>query len=71
MAAKEKGKQSRLGHFFKGVKTEFKKIIWPSRETIVKQLIAVVCVTFVVGLMIAVIDLGAQYLIDFLVQINA
>ena len=73
MAAKEngKGKQSKLGAFFKGVRTEFGKIIWPSRETMVKQLIAVVCVTVVVGLLIAVIDFGAQNLIDVLVKINA
>jgi preprotein translocase subunit SecE len=76
MAAKEKGKakqekQSKLGSFFKGVRTEFGKIIWPSRETIVKQLIAVVCVTVVVGLLITVIDFGAQNLIDVLVKINA
>ena len=56
---------------FKGVRTEFGKIIWPSRETMVKQLIAVVCVTVVVGLLIAVIDFGAQNLIDVLVKINA
>ena len=76
MAAKEKGKakqekQSKLGSFFKGVRTEFGKIIWPSRDTIVKQLIAVVCVTVVVGLLITVIDFGAQNLIDVLVKINA
>ena len=73
MAAKENGKakQSKLGAFFKGVRTEFGKIIWPSRETMVKQLIALVCVTVVVGLLIAVIDFGAQNLIDVLVKINA
>jgi preprotein translocase subunit SecE len=73
MAAKEKGKekQAGIGGFFKGVRTEFGKIIWPSRETMVKQLVAVVCVTVVVGLLIAVIDFGAQNLIDVLVKINA
>lgn len=73
MAAKEKGKakQSGIGAFFKGVRTEFGKIIWPGRDTLVKQLIAVVCVTVVAALLIAVIDFGAQNLIDALVKINA
>ena len=73
MAAKdkEKAKQSGIGGFFKGVRTEFGKIIWPGRDTMVKQLIAVVCVTVVAGLLIAVIDFGAQNLIDVLVKINA
>ncbi|MBR2729545.1 MAG: preprotein translocase subunit SecE [Lachnospiraceae bacterium] len=73
MAAKENGKakQSKMGGFFKGVRTEFGKIIWPSRETMVKQLIAVVVVTVITGLLIAVIDYGAQNLIDVLVKVNA
>ena len=73
MAANEKGKakQSGIGAFFKGVRTEFGKIIWPSRETMVKQLLAVVCVTVIVGLLIVAIDFGAQNLIDVLVNINA
>ncbi|MDO5133536.1 MAG: preprotein translocase subunit SecE [Eubacteriales bacterium] len=68
---KDKAKQSGLGRFFKGVRIEFGKIIWPSRETLVKQLIAVVCATVITGLLIAVIDFGAQNLIDVLVKVNA
>ena len=56
---------------FCSVRTEFGKIIWPGRDTMVKQLIAVVCVTVVAALLIAVIDFGAQNLIDVLVKINA
>ncbi len=58
--------QSKLGLFWKGVKAEFKKIIWPDRDTLVKQLIAVLCVTVVAALLIAVIDFGAQNLIEWL-----
>ena len=73
MAAKENGKAKKSGlkAFFKGVRTEFGKIIWPSRDTMVKQLIAVVCATVVAALLIAVLDYGAQNLIDLLVKINA
>ncbi|MBE6006609.1 MAG: preprotein translocase subunit SecE [Sarcina sp.] len=73
MAANENGKANKAGKtsFFKGVRTEFAKIIWPGRETIVKQLIAVVCATAITALLIAVLDYGAQNLIDLLVKINA
>ena len=30
--------------FFKGVKTEFKKIAWPDKDSLVKQSVAVVCI---------------------------
>ena len=73
MAANENGKANKAGKtsFFKGVRTEFAKIIWPGRETMVKQLIAVVCATAITALLIAVLDYGAQNLIDLLVKINA
>ena len=61
-----KAGQSKLGAFWKGVKTEFKKIIWPDRDTLIKQLIAVLCVTVISALIIAVIDFGAQSLIEWL-----
>ncbi|MBQ3393176.1 MAG: preprotein translocase subunit SecE [Lachnospiraceae bacterium] len=63
--------ESRLSRFFKGVKTEFHKIIWPDRDTLLKQLLAVLCVTAVVAILIAIIDFGAQNLIDWLTTVGA
>jgi preprotein translocase subunit SecE len=42
--------------FFKGLKGEFKKIIWPDRKTLAKQTITVIFVSLVVGALITVID---------------
>jgi preprotein translocase subunit SecE len=67
---KEDNKGSKAG-FFQGVKTEFKKIIWPDRDTLGRQLLAVVCVTVVMGVLIAVIDFGAQNLINLITTIGA
>ena len=61
-----KANQSKLSVFWKGVKAEFKKIIWPDRDTLVKQLVAVLCVTVIAAVLIAVIDFGAQNLIELL-----
>ena len=66
-----KANQSKLSVFWKGVKTEFKKIIWPDRDTLIKQLIAVLCVTVISALIIAVIDFGAQNLIEWLTTFKA
>jgi preprotein translocase subunit SecE len=67
---KEESKGSKSG-FFQDVKTEFKKIIWPDRDTLGRQLLAVVCVTVVMGVLIAVIDFGAQNLINLITTIGA
>ncbi|MBP1754208.1 MAG: putative rane protein [Firmicutes bacterium] len=42
--------------WFKGLKSEFKKIIWPDKEALAKQAVAVVSVTVILGLVIYVLD---------------
>ena len=39
--------------FFKGLKAEFNKIVWPDQETVGKQTIVVIVVTAVLGIFIA------------------
>lgn len=46
--------------FFKGLKGEFKKIVWPDRTTLAKQTVTVIFVSLLVGAMITVIDLLFQ-----------
>ena len=55
--------------FFKGVKQEFKKIVWPDRESTFKQSIAVVCISVVMGVIIAVIDYLAKVGVNFLTSL--
>lgn len=42
--------------FFKGVANEFKKIIWPNKETLTRETIAVIFFSIVIGLIIALLD---------------
>lgn len=56
-------------NFWKGVRTEFNKIAWPDRESLIKQSIAVVCVSVVVGIIIAILDFGLQYGVDFITKL--
>ena len=54
--------------WFKGLKAEFKKIIWPDKKTLAKQTVAVITCSVVLGAIIAVVDALIQYGIDFLVR---
>ena len=70
--AKTKDKKTnKAAGLFHGVKVEFQKIIWPDRDTLLKQLAAVLVVSIIVGVLIALIDFGFQNLIDVLVQLGA
>ena len=53
--------------WFKGLKAEFKKIIWPDKKTLAKQTTAVIICSVILGAIIAVVDALIQYGIDFLV----
>lgn len=54
--------------FFKGLELEFKKISWPDKNTLVKQSVAVTIVSVVLGCIIAVLDFGIQYGVNFLTK---
>ena len=41
--------------WFKGLKAEFKKIVWPDKNTLAKQTTAVVAVSVVLGALISVV----------------
>lgn len=55
--------------WFDGLKAEFKKIIWPSKQDLTKQTTAVVAVSIVLGIIIALLDFIIQYGVDFLVNL--
>ena len=56
--------------WFHGLKQEFMKISWTDRKSVVKQTVAVVAVSIVVGLIIALIDWIVQYGVDFLLGLK-
>lgn len=52
--------------FWNGVKAEFKKITWPDKDSLLKQSLAVVAISIVVGAIITILDFALQYGVDFL-----
>ena len=48
------------------MKAEYKKIIWPEKNDVLKQSVAVVCISVVLGAIIAILDFVIQYGVDFL-----
>ena len=52
--------------FFRGVKTEYSKIVFPNQETVRKQTIAVIISSLILGALIFVLDLIFKYLLGFI-----
>ncbi len=54
--------------WFKGLKTEFSKIIWPDQKSLTKETIAVLVVSVLLGVIISVVDLIVRFGIEFIVK---
>lgn len=70
MGQTEKVEKAPKASWFFGLKAEFAKIVWPEQKSVVRQTIAVVAVSVVTGLIIALIDWVIQYGVNFLIGLN-
>ena len=66
----EKVEKTPKTNWFKGLVSEFKKISWADRKSVMKQTVAVVSVSVAVGLIIALLDWIIQYGVDFLLGLS-
>ncbi len=53
--------------FVKGLKAEFKKIVWPDQETVTKQTITVLAVSVALGLIIGILDFVIKWGLSFII----
>ena len=63
-------KNGKKKEWFKGIKAEFKKIVWPDKDKLVKETIAVVIASLVIGFVIAALDTLIQIGFDKLLMIG-
>ena len=62
------GKSGKISDFWKGINTEFKKIVWPTKDDIVKQTIAVISSSIVLGIIISILDFIFKFLLNFVLK---
>ncbi|MDD6034629.1 MAG: preprotein translocase subunit SecE [Lachnospiraceae bacterium] len=53
--------------WYKGLKSEFKKIVWPDKESLVKESAAVIAITVVLGFVIALLDMAIEYGVNLII----
>ncbi|MCF0228430.1 MAG: preprotein translocase subunit SecE [Parasporobacterium sp.] len=50
--------------YWKGLKAEFKKIVWPAKRDVAKQTALIIVVTIILGVIIKFLDTGIQALLN-------
>ena len=68
MAESAKKEKAPKKSWTKGLKSEFKKIIWTDKKTLAKQTVAVVSITAVLSVVISVLDSIVLEFINLLIQ---
>ena len=63
---KKRGFASRIVHYFKDLKGEFKKIVWPTKKQVVNNTIVVLVCMVIVGAFIWGLDALLGFLTSFL-----
>lgn len=66
MSEDSKKEQGNKKNWFKNMSAEFKKIIWPTKQEIAKNTVAVVVSSVILGLIIAGLDFLATMGVSFI-----
>ena len=65
-ADKKTTKHEKKPSFFKGLKKEYKKIVFADKETVAKQTVAVVIMSIFIGVLIGVLDMVMKFGLSFI-----
>lgn len=65
----ENSNEVQKGSFFKGLKAEFRKIIWPTKKDIVKETAVVAVTSVILGLIIVLVDMIINFGVNILVNL--
>ncbi|HHY18447.1 MAG TPA: preprotein translocase subunit SecE [Firmicutes bacterium] len=64
----KKTSNSGLGKFFRDIKTELRKVVWPNKKELVNYTVVVIVISLIVALFIGLIDLAFSAGFRYLVQ---
>ncbi|WP_028511262.1 preprotein translocase subunit SecE [Ruminococcus sp. NK3A76] len=66
-----KKKKGGISKYFRDLKSELKKVVWPSRKQVVNNTGVVLVTMTTLGLFLAGIDLGLGKLLDLILKIGS
>ena len=62
-------KSFKMSDWWKSVKAQFKRIIWPTPDDIARQSAAVIIISVILGAVIALLDKGLLQVVDMIISI--
>lgn len=68
MSAQTNAKQGKVKTYFKGVKAETKKVVWPTKKEIVNYTGVVILMVVIIGVVVWALDLGIHRLLSLIIK---
>lgn len=68
MAAQTEAKKGKMSSYFKGVKSEMKKVIWPSKKELLNYTGVVILISGIVSLIVYLLDIGLHRVLALFIK---
>jgi preprotein translocase subunit SecE len=68
MSAQTGARKGKMRIYFKGVKAEMKKVIWPTKKELINYTGVVILISAIVGLVVWVLDLGIHRALSLIIK---
>ena len=69
-AVKTTKKNNKLGEYFRGIKTELKKVVWPTKKETYRYTVVVVVICLFFALLFWLLDIGALLVLEQVLNIS-
>lgn len=64
----QKKQPNKVAKYFKDLKSEFKKVVWPTKKQLINNSTVVLVTIAVIGIFVGLLDAGLGYLLKFLLS---
>ena len=68
MSTQTSANKGKLSAYFRGVKAELKKVIWPGKKDLINYTAVVVFMCVLVGLVVYLLDLGIHQVLSLIIK---
>lgn len=68
MAAQTDAKKGKLTSYFKGVKAEMKKVIWPTKKELLNYTGVVILISGIVSVLVYLLDIGIHRVLALFIK---
>lgn len=68
MATQTVSTKDKMTTYFKGVKAELRKVIWPSKKELINYTGIVILLSVLIAVVVYVLDLGIHYALSLIIK---